>query len=74
MSLSRELDEFVNRVLTTQLFAPSDKELGEDLASHNIQRGREHSVPSYRAFQKFCFGLFSVPSRFANRFTESRIR
>ena len=71
---SRELDEFINRVLTTQLFAPSDKELGQDLASRNIQRAREHGVPSYRAFQKYCFDLFGVSSRFANRFTESRIR
>ena len=71
---SRELDEFITRVLTTQLFAPSDKELGQDLASRNIQRAREHGVPSYREFQKYCFDLFGVPSRFANRFTENRIK
>ena len=44
---SRQVDEFVTRVLTTQLFAESDNSLGQDLAARNIQRGREHAIPSY---------------------------
>ena len=71
---SREVDEFVNRVLTTQLFAPSDKSLGQDLAARNIQRGREHAIPSYREFQQYCFDMFGVSSEFSNVFTEVRLR
>ena len=71
---SRELDEFVNRVMTTQLFAPNDMNVGQDLVSRNIQRAREHGIPSYRAFQQSCFRKFSIPSRFANRRTESKLR
>ena len=56
---SRELDEFVNRVLTTQLFAASDDSLGQDLATRNIQWGCEHAIPSYRDYQKFCSDIAS---------------
>ena len=71
---SREVDEFVNIVLTTQLFAPSDDSLGQDLAARNIQRGREHAIPSYREFQQYCFDRFGVSSKFSNVFTEVRLR
>ena len=71
---SREVDEFVNRVLTTQLFAPSDDSIGQDLAARNIQRGREHAIPSYREFQQYCFDKFGVPSEFASLTTELRLR
>ena len=71
---SREVDEFVNRVLTTQLFAPSDKSLGQDLAARNIQRGREHAIPSYREFRQYCFDLFGVSSEFSSYFTERRLQ
>ena len=71
---SREVDEFVNRVLTTQLFAPSDDSLGQDLIARNIQRGREHAIPSYREYQEFCHNLFGVSSEFASLTTELRFR
>ena len=71
---SREVDEFVNRVLTTQLFADSDKSLGQDLAARNIQRGREHAIPSYRDYQKYCYNMFGVSSEFTTLTTELRLR
>ena len=71
---SREVNEFVNRVLTTQLFAPSDGSTGHDLASLNIQRGREHAIPSYRQFQRYCYNLFGVSSEFASSSTERRLQ
>ena len=71
---SREVDEFVNRVLTTQLFAASDDGLGQDLISRNIQRGREHAIPSYRDFQQYCHDMFDVSSEFSTLTTELRLR
>ena len=71
---SRELDEFVTRVLTTQLFADSDDSLGQDLAARNIQRGREHAIPPYRDYQKFCSDKFGVSSEFASLTTELRLK
>ena len=71
---SREVDEFLIRVLTTQLFAPSNSNLGQDLAARNIQRGREHAIPSYRQFQKYCNDTFSVSSEFSSSSTEFRLQ
>ena len=71
---SREVDEFVNRVLTTQLFAESDDGIGQDLAARNIQRGREHAIPSYREYQKFCADKFGVSSEFSSLTTELRLK
>ena len=55
---SNPTDEFLNRVLTSQLFAESDDELGGDLAALNIQRGRDHGLPTYRTWEKLCKKLF----------------
>ena len=71
---SREMDEFLNTVLTTKLFAPKDHKLGQDLAARNIQRAREHGVPSYRSYQKYCYDLYGIPSKFANHFTDYRLK
>ena len=71
---SREVDEFVNIVLTTQLFATSNTSLGQDLAARNIQRGREHAIPSYRDFEKYCLDMFGVSSKFASVATVLKLR
>ena len=71
---SRELDEFVTTVLTTQLFATSEDGLGQDLAARNIQRGREHGIPSYRHYQKLCTSLFGVSSEFASMTTVDNLK
>ena len=72
---SNGVDEFLNRVLTSQLFAESPQVLGTDLASLNIQRGRDHGLPSYRTWQRFCEKLFPQhKAEFARNDTESLLR
>ena len=71
---SRQVDEFVDRILTTQLFAKSNDSLGQDLAARNIQRGREHAIPSYRDYQEFCYDMFGVSSEFTSLITKFRLR
>ena len=41
---ARSLDEFLNSILTNQLFERNDS-LGMDLATLNVQRGRNHGLP-----------------------------
>ena len=71
---SRASDVFVNRVFTTQLFAANDDSLGQDIASLDIQRGRENGLAPYRAYEKFCQDKFNVNARFANSSIASQLK
>lgn len=43
----------------------TNESLGLDLASQNIQRAREHGVPSYRSWQSHCENIYGVTANFA---------
>ena len=59
---SRRVDEFMSAVLTSRLFREN-----LDLASLNIQRGRDHGLPSYLTFQRYCNRVFQqLPLPFFN--------
>ena len=69
--ISRRMDEFMNSVLTSRLFEPT-QEVGFDLASLNIQRGRDHGLPPYLIYRNFCQKIFGVAARFENDLTAAR--
>lgn len=65
---SRRVDEFLNSVLTSQLFETVSGN-GMDLAALNMQRGRDHGLPAYRTWRNFCAHVFNVTSEFENELT-----
>ena len=74
-SRSRKLDEFVTTFLTTRLFAQSSElRIGMDLIALNIQRGRDHGIPSYRVFRNFCRAQLGLFGQFANDETRNLFR
>ena len=71
---ARAFDEFVNSVLTTQLFE-REAGMGLDLATLNIQRGRDHGLPPYPVWKSFCENQFPELNglfKFSNDLTKIR--
>ena len=51
---ARKLDPAVTEALTNHLFANNNAGLGSDLIARNINRGRDHGLPSYNDFREAC--------------------
>ena len=63
----RLVDEFMTSILTTQLFGSMD------LATLNIQRGRDHGIPSYMVYKKWATLVCGETSGFRNELTYIRL-
>ena len=64
---ARVVDEFLNSILTTQLFGAFD------LATFNIQRGRDHGIPPYMIWKKWATRTCEETSDFRNELTYIRL-
>ena len=73
LSQARKVDEFMNNVLTNYLFADSATAPGLDLASLNIQRGRDHGIPTYPTWKQWAKRECEVESEFRSAITQTRL-
>ena len=67
---ARFVDEFLNNILTNQLFATDSSAPGLDLASLNIQRGRDHGLPPYLTWKRWALEQCGIESDFRNELTK----
>ena len=67
---ARFVDEFLNNILTNQLFATNSSAPGMDLASLNIQRGRDHGLPPYLTWKRWASEQCGIESDFSNELTK----
>ena len=66
----REVDEFLNSIITTRLFESDTSRM--DLATLNIQRARDHGVQPYIAWKKWAARVCGETSEFRNELTYIR--
>lgn len=70
---ARKVDEFLTEVLTNHLFQTNASTTGMDLASLNIQRGRDHGIPPYLTWKRWAESECGVSSEVNNELTMIRL-
>jgi len=66
----RRMDEFLNKILTNRLFSDDPTTPGLDLASLNVQRGRDHGLPNYSTWKQWAERECHLSSDFSDPMTE----
>ena len=67
-----ENDEFISDGVASLLITSPNATMATDLAAINIQRGRDHSLPSYRRWERFCIKKFRTETSFERSSTVAK--
>ena len=59
-----DVDQHFTDSVRTHLFAQHLEEMGLDLISINVQRGRDHGIPTYTKFRNYCQEKYMVKAKF----------
>jgi len=63
---AKKVDEFISEGVASLLLTEPSSVFATDLTALNIQRSRDHAIPSYRTWEKFCFDKFWNQPSFAH--------
>lgn len=70
---SKSVDPYVSDDIRNYLFRRKGQRFGSDLIARNIQRGRDHGIPGYVNYLKYCFGYEVYSWDDLNRFIPAEI-
>ena len=54
---SYSVDPYYSKDMTNYLLRKKGDLFGSDIVARNIHRGRDHGIPSYVNYLKYCFGF-----------------
>ena len=69
-----EVDEFLSEGVASLLITSPTSVIVTDLAAINIQRGRDHALPSYRRWEHLCIRRFGNQPSFERLSTEAKFK
>jgi len=69
-----ENDEFLSKGVSSLLITSPTTVTATDLAALNIQRGRDHGLPSYRKWECFCIRKFGIETSFKRSSTVAKFK
>ena len=70
---SGEVDEFLSDGVASLLITAPTSVAATDLAALNIQRGRDHALPSYRRWERHCIKKFGIETSFERPSTTAKL-
>ena len=69
-----EVDEFLSEGVASLLLTSPTSVTATDLSAINIQRGRDHALPSYRRWERYCIKKHGIETSFKNPSTEAKFK
>ena len=68
-----EVDEFISEGVASMLITSPTSVTATDLAALNIQRGRDHALPSYRRWERLCIKKYGTETSFEHSSTVAKL-
>ena len=71
---AKKVDEYISEGIGSLLLTEPSSVFATDLTALNIQRGRDHAIPPYRAWEHYCINRFWKQPSFARPLTIAQFK